>query len=60
MVVGGWNGDAMEQAVQLISLDPINHPVPTCLKMLGPFPVPVMARYEPAGGAVVNGIFKHI
>ncbi len=37
MVVGGYVGGELDD-VELISLDPVNHPVPECLKQLGNFP----------------------
>ncbi len=39
MVVGGSTSSGSVDQVELVSLDPDNHPVPECLKNLGPFPV---------------------
>ncbi len=52
MVVGGYNitEDKLDQ-VELISLDPENHPVPNCLRNLGPFPLPLSG----ASGAELRG-----
>ena len=41
MVVGGFNGTTDSKLVEVISLDPANHPVPECLKRLNDFPVTV-------------------
>ena len=38
--------------VELVSLDPINYPVPDCLQNLNPLPVPIFY----AGGATGDGI----
>ena len=38
MVVGGLTGGDRLDTVELVSLDPQNHPVPECLKSLNPFP----------------------
>ena len=48
MVVGG--AGFLDQ-VELISLDPENHPVPECLKGLGPYPLEILA----ASGAEYQG-----
>ncbi len=51
MVVGGLNDfNSQVNAVELVSLDPINHPVPDCLRNLGRYPVPV----EGAAGATLH------
>ena len=36
--MGGWDGSASSSRVDLLSLDPDNHPVPECLKSLGDAP----------------------
>ena len=38
MVVGGYDGNERLDTVELISLDPVNHPVPDCLRQLGELP----------------------
>ncbi len=50
MVVGGWD-DATLNQVELVSLDPENHPVPECLRELQGYPFAMRA----ASGAVLQG-----
>ncbi len=56
MVVGGFDGTAKLDTVELISLDPVNHPVPDCQKHLGNFPV----KLRSAGGAALQDSEKGI
>ncbi len=53
MVVGGYNQNTLN-IVELISLDPVNHPVPDCLKQLGNFPV---GMHSAGGAALKDGKF---
>ncbi len=50
MVVGGYDSADDLDEVELVSLDPISHPVPDCLQRLGNFPRPAVT----AGGAVLK------
>ena len=50
MVVGGLGDPGAVRTVDLISLDPVNHPVPDCLKKLGDFP----ERMYGGGGAALK------
>ncbi len=52
MVVGGVADGGELDDVELISLDPVNHPVPDCLKQLGNFPTPIIWG---GGAALQNG-----
>ncbi len=51
MVVGG-SATGFIDTVELVSLDPDNHPIPECLKSLGPFPV----INSHASGAELQGL----
>ncbi len=52
MVVGGGTENRDEaDTVELISLDPADHPVPSCLRNLSAFPVPLTAA---AGGSFLT------
>ena len=37
MVIGGFNGSYLDE-VELVSIDPVLHPVPECLSQLNPLP----------------------
>ncbi len=54
MVVGGFGGGMGQKfdTVELLSLDPENHPVPDCLKSLRSFPEAISSA---AGAALVDG-----
>ncbi len=52
MVVGGLASRVRVTDVEIISSDPVNNPVPACLKTGGQFPVRNSAG---AGGAVGQG-----
>ena len=57
MVVGGHDGDYYLDTAELISLDPVGHPVPECLRRLRPYPT------EIAGGgaaALQDGTLRTI
>ncbi len=53
MVVGGSDYGQLNE-VELVSLDPENHPVPECLRSLAPYPLSV----EAASGAELQGMIK--
>ncbi len=57
MVVGGFNGGGRLDTVELISLDPVNHPVPDCLKQLGNYPEDM---FFAGGAALENGRFYNV
>ncbi len=50
MVVGGYGDNDWIDDVELISLDPVNHPVPECLRRLRNFPAAISA----GGGAALK------
>ena len=50
MVVAGLDSGNVD-TVELVSLDPLNHPVPDCLKDLAPYPI----RVRGASGAELQG-----
>ena len=50
MVVGGYDGADDLDEVELVSLDPVSHPVLDCLQQLGNFPRPAVT----AGGAALK------
>ncbi len=54
MVVGGYYSGRFNTA-ELISLDPVNHPVPACLKTLAPYPEKINAA---SGGTLKNGVYQ--
>ena len=37
MVIGGFNGSYLDE-LELVSIDPVLHPVPECLSQLNPLP----------------------
>ena len=51
MVVGGNNGVNLNN-IELISLDPANHPVPDCLKQPAGYP---RAMFKAGGAALQDG-----
>ena len=55
MVVGGYTGFGNVDTVDLISLDPVNHPVSECLKDRNPF---YTTLYAGAGATLNEGIKK--
>ncbi len=50
MVVGGY-GMGRVNTTELVSLDPLKHPVPECLKILEPYPYEVSS----ANGGMLGG-----
>ena len=38
MVIGGFSNGSYLDDVELVSIDPISHPVPDCLSQLNPLP----------------------
>ena len=47
VVAGGFDSVNVLADVEVISLDPVYHPVPDCLRTLQPLPV---ETYSPSGG----------
>ena len=56
MVVGGAGYAGKHDDVGLVSLDPVNHPVPECLKQLGSYPTKMYL----GGGAALSGGSLHM
>ncbi len=56
MVVGGRDSTGRTDKVELVSLDPGNHPVPECLKQLANYPVALQGA---AGASLQFGSRKH-
>ncbi len=52
MVVGGFGSLGPSRTVELMSLDPANHPVPDCLASLNDFPETV---HSAAGASLDRG-----
>ncbi len=57
MVVGGYDSRGRIDDVDLVSLDPVNHPVPECLKQLGSYPTDM---YSGGGAALSDGSLDNI
>ena len=52
LVVGGQGADGVTGTVDLVSLDPLNHPVPECLRNRNPFHDTVQ---EASGASLTEG-----
>ena len=56
MSVGGYNGDYVD-TVDLISLNPVNYPVPQCLRTRNPF---VRTVGSASGAALIGRKIPHV